>query len=390
MSAMGLVARRELREQVKDKSFLWGTVITLLLVLAFAVLPRFFGGGPDTADVAAVGPEARAVVARAITDAPAADARLTLRELPDRAAAEKALASGDVRVAVVDEQILVRDDPSGTAVQLVQGASARIRLEKSLAAAGVSPDRARAALDQPPLAVRATDPRASERDARESLAFIGLVVLFVSILTTAVMVAFGVVEEKSSRVVEVLLAAVRPRDLLGGKVIGLGILGVGQLLVIAIPGFIAARLAGTLDISLTTSPAILVTLLIWFILGYAIYSAMFAAAASLVSRQEDLQATITPISLLVQGAFGLGFFAAADPGGTVAQVLTFVPPIAPFVVPLRVAQQEISPLAQAIAIVVAVLCAVLLVLVAARIYERAILRMGSRVRWRDALHFGSR
>ena len=389
MNTIWLVAQRELRERGADRSFLVGTLITLALVLAFAIVPGVLDGGPDRIDIGVVGSQARQIADRAARDAPAADARITVRDFADRAAAETALRADDVRAVVIDTAILVRDDPSGTALQLLQGASARVRAERALRAAGVGGDRAAAALDQPPLPVRATDPKAGERDARQGLAFVGLIVLFISILSIAVMVAFGVVEEKSSRVVEVLLAAVRPRHLLAGKVIGLGVLGLGQLIVIAVPGVLAARLAGTLDLPLGSSPEVPVALVVWFILGYAIYAALFAAGGALVSRQEDLQSTITPISLLVQGGFALGIFAANDPGGIVARVATFVPPVAPFVVPVRVARGDISGTEQVVAALLAAACGFVLVLVAARIYERAILCMGARVRWRDVMRPGT-
>lgn len=101
--------------------------------------------------------------------------------------------------------------------------------------------------------------------------------------------------------VEVFLAAVQPRDPLGGKVIGLGLLGIAQLVAIAVPALVAALAFGTLDLPAGSSPSILGVRLLWFVLGYVIYAALFAAAGSLVTRQEDLQSVITPISLLAQG-----------------------------------------------------------------------------------------
>jgi ABC-2 type transport system permease protein len=390
MKPVRLVAEREFRERGGDRSFLIGTLITLVLVMAFAIVPSLIGGGPDTATVGVVGVEARQIADRAARNAPAADARITVRVLPDRAAAERALVSDDLRAVVTAGEILVRNDPDGTAIQLLQAAAARVRAEEALRQAGVGDAGARAALDQAPVPVRATDPQAAERDSRQGIAFAGVLVLFFSILSIAVMVAFGVVEEKSSRVVEVLLAAVRPRDLLAGKVVGLGLLGLVQLVAIVVPGVIVAQLVGTLDIPLGSSPRILGALVLWFVLGYVIYAALFAAGGALVSRQEDLQSTITPISLLVQVGFGLGVFATSDPGGTLARVATFVPPVAPFVVPIRVAQNEISVAEQVGSILVAAAFGAITILIAARIYERAILRMGVRVRWREALRPGIR
>jgi ABC-2 type transport system permease protein len=337
MSAMWLVAARELREKGRDRAFIIGSIITLAIVLAFAIIPGLVGNDPDRFKVGVVGPQAQAVADVASRAAPAVNARIDVTPYATRAQAEAAITDNSVRVAVVGDELIVRDDPRGTAVELLQAASGRLRAEQVLRAAGTNQAAAARVLDQEPLPVRAIDPRAKERSTREGLAFVGLIILFISVLTLAVMVAFGVVEEKSSRVVEVLLAAVRPRDLLGGKVIGLGLLGLIQLVAIAVPALVAAIAFGTLDLPAGSSPGILGVLLLWFVLGYVIYAALFAAAGSLVTRQEDLQSVITPISLLAQGSAALGFVAVANPSGLIAKILSFVPPVAPFAVPTRFA-----------------------------------------------------
>lgn len=106
--------------------------------------------------------------------------------------------------------------------------------------------------------------------------------------------------------------------------------------------------------------------------GDVISAALFAAGGALVSRQEDLPSTITPISLLVQVGFGLGVFVTSDPGGTLARVATFVPPVAPFVARIRVAQNEISTAEQVGSVLVAAGFGVITILIAAQIYTRAI------------------
>ena len=116
----------------------------------------------------------------------------------------------------------------------------------------------------------------------------------------------GVVEEKSSRVVELLLSTLKPTHLLAGKVIGLGLLGLGQLLVIAVIGLAAAAASGAVDVDadLLTAAGLALG---WFVVGYAFYGAAFACAASLVSRQEDLQSVLTPLQMLLLVGFFLSF-----------------------------------------------------------------------------------
>jgi len=196
-------------------------------------------------------------------------------------------------------------------------------------------------------------------------------------------VAAGVVEEKSSRVVEVLLATVKPVHLLAGKVIGLGILGLGQLLLLAILGMGAAAASGALEVDGDIMRAAVLAL-VWFVVGYAFYGAAFACEASLVSRQEDMQSVLTPLSLMLMVGFFASFAVASDPDGTFAVVASFIPPIAPMIMPLRIAVGEATTFQIVGAFVVTLGSAAILIPLAARIYSGAILRTGGAVKLREA------
>ena len=172
---------------------------------------------------------------------------------------------------------------------------------------------AREALSPPPLRVTTEEPQ--EGEGRSGFAFFAVLLLYGQLIGIGYFVAAGVVEEKSSRVVEVLLATVKPVHLLAGKVIGLGILGLGQLLLLAIIGMGAATASGALEVDGDVLRAAVLAL-VWFVVGYAFYGAAFACAASLVSRQEDLQSVLTPLSLLLMVGFFSSFAVASDPDGT--------------------------------------------------------------------------
>jgi len=196
-------------------------------------------------------------------------------------------------------------------------------------------------------------------------------------------VAAGVVEEKSSRVVEVLLSTIRPSQLLRGKILGIGTLGLCQLLLIAAVGLAAARLAGILRFPVGAAAAI-GWVLFWFVLGFFFYSTLFAVAGSIVSRQEDLQATMTPLSLLIIAAFVIGITALGSPDSTLALVASLLPPTAPLAMPSRIVLGQ-APLWQPIAsAIVSVGTTVALVPFAVRMYSRAVLRTG-RVKIRELL-----
>jgi len=210
-----------------------------------------------------------------------------------------------------------------------------------------------------------------------------VLLLYGQLMGIGIFVAMGVVEEKSSRVAELLLSTVRPTHLLAGKVIGLGLLGLGQLLLIALLGLVAAGASGALEVEEDLLVAVGLALA-WFVVGYAFYGAAFACAASLVSRQEDLQSVLTPLQMLLLVGFFLSFGVAAEPDGTLAVVSSFLPPVAPMIMPARIAVGEASTVEIVGAFVVTLLAAALLIPLAARIYSGAILRTGAAVKLRQA------
>ena len=165
--------------------------------------------------------------------------------------------------------------------------------------------------------------------------------------------------------------------------IGLGILGLGQLLALAVFGLAAAGASGALDIDGDVLGAAGLALA-WFVVGYAFYGAAFACAASLVSRQEDLQSVLTPLSLLLMIGFFSSFAVASDPDGTFAVVASFIPPLAPMIMPLRIAVGEATTAQIVGAFVVTLGSAAVLIPLAARIYSGAILRTGAAVKLREA------
>jgi ABC-2 type transport system permease protein len=192
-----------------------------------------------------------------------------------------------------------------------------------------------------------------------------------------------VVEEKSSRVVEVLLATVRASHLLRGKIVGIGLLGLCQLLLIGAVGLTTAMLVGSLSFPAGATGAIALVVT-WFVLGYFFYAALFAVAGSIVSRQEDLQSTMTPLTILIVASFFVGIAAAGDPSTTLATVASLLPFSAPLVMPTRIVLGEAPPWQIVLSVAISVGATLALIPVATRIYERAVLRPG-RVRLRQVL-----
>jgi ABC-2 type transport system permease protein len=237
------------------------------------------------------------------------------------------------------------------------------------------------------VAVTALDPDADEDGQRVIIAIIGVAVLYSLLILFGQFVAQGVVEEKASRVVELLLATMRPWQLLAGKIIGLGLLGLAQIALIA-----AVGVGGALAFDLVDVPGALVgtavSLVLWFVLGYAFYAAIFAAVAALVSRQEDLQSVVMPTSMVLIAALVVGIQAAADPGGAFARITSLTPGLSPLVMPVRQAAGEVAAWEVALAVVLMLVAIALIVRLGGRIYAGALLRTSGKTKLREALRAG--
>jgi ABC-2 type transport system permease protein len=197
-------------------------------------------------------------------------------------------------------------------------------------------------------------------------------------------VAMGVVEEKSSRVVEIMLSAIPARAFLAGKIIGIGALGMVQLVVVAALGVGVAAAAGVISL---TGPMLTPVLLSlgWFVLGYAVYASLAAAAAARVSRQEELQNVTTPLTMTAMFSYFASFYSFMQPDSRLVEVISVIPPFSALVMPIRMSRGDASGLEVGLALTLMVALIVGLVLLAARIYEGAVLRMGSKVSVREAL-----
>jgi hypothetical protein len=186
-------------------------------------------------------------------------------------------------------------------------------------------------------------------------------------------------------VVELLLTTVSPRRLLTGKVLGIGTLGLAQLVLAGAAALIAGKLAGGAGLP-SAAPKAVALVVLWFVLGYVFYSVAFAVAGALVSRQEDLTTAMLPINLLLIGAFYLALIVVnVNPNSTVAQIAAFVPPLSPMVVPARMVLGDMTAVGLIAAVAVDLIATAGLIVLAGRIYERAILRIGAPVRLRQVL-----
>ncbi|MFE7203719.1 ABC transporter permease [Pseudonocardia alni] len=386
--AVALVARREFRVQVHKRSFWISNAIMVLVIVGGMVAYAVFGSGGD--DRPTVGVAGDASLAAAVTTA---GERLGLpvevREVPSAAAGRDAVAAGDLDVALTADgpagavAVVDSDVPSATRAVL-DAALADRATAAALATVGLTPAELAAATPPAGLTVDALDPADPEAGQRTALSFAVLIVMFMQIVGFGLTVAMGVVEEKSSRVVELLLSTIRPLHLLWGKVLGIGAVGLVQLLLYGVVGIGAGIATGLLTIT-GTALGVFGAALGWFVLGYAFFAVLYAAAGSLVSRQEDVNTTTGPLMMLLFAMYGVSFWFLGSPDSAVLGVLSWIPPFPAMLMPLMIADGSATAGHVAGSALVMLVALVLLAKAGARVYERSVLRIGATVPWREAL-----
>jgi ABC-2 type transport system permease protein len=376
-----LVARREFVERARDRSFKISTGVTLAFLVGF-ILVASLSGGAKRYVVGVVGDESASSMRLARTATRSLGFSISVRSYETESAATSAVRKGVVQAAVVGGEIVVKSTPQQQLVAALQVSIQQSQVRRALADNGLSSEQIDNALDRPAPQVRSLEPIPPRRGQAASIAFVGVLALYGQLFAYGYWVASGVVEEKASRIIEVLLATIRPAQLLRGKILGIGTLGLCQLIVIGATGIAVALATGTLQFPAGAALAV-VYVIAWFLLGFAFYSSLFAVAGAVVSRQEDLQATITPLSLIIVASFILGVQAVANPSSPLAAVASLVPFSAPLTMPSRLVLGQASLATGALSATLTVAGALLLIPVATRAYSRAVLQSG-RVRLRDA------
>jgi ABC-2 type transport system permease protein len=212
-----------------------------------------------------------------------------------------------------------------------------------------------------------------------------VVIIWILISVYGSQIAMGIGEEKSSRVVEVLLSSVRPVQLLIGKVLGIGLLALAQAAAM-LAVFIVAGFASGSSLVHGATLGVVIAGAVFIVLGYAFYCTAFAAAVSLVSRQSDVNSTVLPVQLPLILAYALSYTVIyANGANAFYHVLGFLPPTAPIAMTVLYAAGDV-PVWQVV--VAAVLCAagtVWMARIAAKIYANSILRTGPRISFRQAI-----
>ncbi len=386
LRAVWIIAQRELLVRLRQRSFIITTVLLVVGVVAGVLVANATTGRTTTYTLGATDAATAAVVEQSAA-ASGIEAHVTT------------VAPGDVDRLLRDDDYdaVVEPAPHGLTVHvlttldptlqpLLHGIAQQQVLTTQVDALGGDPAQVSAALAQAGATVEALDPP-TERDATQIIAGVVVgIVIYVALMIASQLVAQGVVEEKTSRVVELLLSTVRPGQLMAGKVVGIGLVGLAQVVVTVGAAAIAASRTGLLDTSGIRVGPTLGWALAWFLVGYTTYAIVLAGLASLVSRQEEVGSVITPalMFMILPYVFGVSVL-PADPTNQLATTLSLIPGFSPFLMPIREGMGTTAAWEPWLALGLSLAVLPVLVWLAGTVYGNAVLRTGARIKLKDAL-----
>jgi ABC-2 type transport system permease protein len=385
-----LVAARELGTRLHSRAFQAATAIMLLAVVAAIVVPAMLRPDtPATRRIGLAGTAPEGLPAALTVQAAAAGSRVELHTYPQPAGGEDAVRTSKIDVLLVDgTQLVWRARADAGLHTLIAGAVQTAQARQRAAALGLSDQQLAELLTPARLDERILARGDPGRATTEAAAFAMLVVLFTAITIYGGQVLTGVVEEKATRVVELLLARMPPWQLLAGKVLGIGLLALGQLLLIAIAAGVSAAAVDTVDVP-RLGADLVAWLLIWFVAGFALWSVVYGSLGALASRSEDAQTVSAPATIVLLGGYFFAMFAAlSDPDALTTRIASFLPVTAPLVMPIRLARGEIAAWETTVALLLTVAAIYALVRLGGRVYAGALLHTGGKMRLRDAWRVG--
>ncbi len=298
--------------------------------------------------------------------------------------AEEALAGGELSALIVGpREVLWTDSTPSWLADAVASAMRNLYVEEVAASLDLEPadtERLLAPIDGRTLVV-------DERDTGvEVLATVSIIVMFGAILAYGQWIAYGVVEEKANRVAELVLGAVSPLQMLIAKLAGIGGLGLVQLVIVGTAALVTGRIAGVDMPPVTIST--LAWLALWFILGYAFYGTLYAAAGSLATDTQEAGGYITPINILPITGYMVGVISISVGAETLPRVLSLIPFWTPLLMPARMARGSVAGWEIGLAVVLMVVFTLVMARFSARVYLGGITQATRSVGWRQAFRGG--
>lgn len=380
-NAWGVVARREIVTKLTDKAFVVGTLITLLVLAAFFGWSAWSESRTQDYTIAATAPAQSTAEAleKAVPDENDG-IELSVKQVADDAAAERAVRDGDADVWLkpTDDgfEIVALDD---VPQDLVSAATDVIRTQVLTAnadAVGTTPQQLLAGST---VTSSLLEGDAEQQTFAQVAGFIMAMLFYLTALSFGYTLAGSVVEEKQSRIVEIIASKIPIRQLLIGKVVGNAALAVGQTVLVVTVALIGTSLTKYSDY-LPGASAGLAWFVAFFVVGFLLIACWWAVAGALASRSEDLQSTATPLTFLMMAVFFASFLFE----GTALTIASFVPPFSILLMPIRLLRGDALWWEPVIALALLLAAAALTVGLAERLYRRALLQTQGRVSLKQA------
>ncbi len=377
------MARREAVERARSKAFKISTVVLLVMGPMMVVLSQIVPGliEDDPAQIAFVGNNPAEISSALAQTAAAIDLEYELRDVDTADKAEEMLDEGEIDAVLVDgERLIFQSEAISEIVFALNEAVRAANLPAQIEALGLTLEDVAPLISPMDLDVRLLDPPEEDEALHPVVALLVIVAMFGAIVLYGQWVLLGVIEEKTSRVAEVLFGAVRPTELMIGKVVGNLFLAMAQMGMGAVSGVIALALIGSsVDVPNLAFSGVAVAL-VAAVMGVVLYAFAYAAAGATVSRPEDATSAAMPIMVvLMVGYVGSAFVVISDPDSAIAVALSLAPPWAPIAMPARVALGSPAWWEVAIAFGLLAVTIVGMARLAGRIYTGAILQTGPRI-----------
>jgi ABC-2 type transport system permease protein len=381
---LGSAVWRELYSRRKAYLVSTGLLLALIVGGMLAVATTIDGDATPTVAVGVLdGPVDRleAEIVRRVEPEAVAD----VRSADDRGAAEDALRSGELSALIVSlHEVVWSPSTSSWAADMIASAMRAVSVESVAAELGISDSDIIRLIA--PIEGRTID--FEERDESVAVvASISVILMFLAIIAYGQWIAYGVVEEKANRVAELVLGAISPTQLLVVKLATLGGLGLLQLLVVGS----AAVISGSALVDIPMPPvaaSTLIWLVGWFLLGFAFYGTLYAAAGSLAATTQDAGSAIGPLNILPGIGYMVGLIAVPAGNDTLPRILSMIPLWTPLLMPARIAQGTAAGWEVAVAVAIMLASIFVMIRVAARVYLGGITQATRSVGWRQAFRSG--
>jgi len=391
-AAVRLVAGREISTRLRSKAFIWTTVALVAAVILGGVILNFTSSQADPTQHVGVLPEASAASEQLVSTGAISGTTIETQEVASAEDGEELLEDGTIGALVTSTDplsVVVHTSLPDALAPVLASLAQQEALASAVTDLGGDAGEVGREIAQASPDVTALEPEPARDSAQIVAGFVAGILLFISLMTAGQLVAQGVVEEKSSRVVELLLAAVRPWQLMGGKVLGIGVIGLIQVVLVVGSGVGTAWALGLVDTSSINLGVTALWVVVWFVVGFTMYALALGALAALVSRQEDVGSVTAPVITLMMIPYIIGVSIAPwDPTNPLVVWLSYIPFCAPLLMPMRIALGEVQTWEIALSLGLSLAVIPVLVWLAGRIYSNAVLRSGGRIKLRDALTSG--